>query len=180
MNWLVIDEEYLNYLRKTERRIPISNYGKDKYKPFFGILFETTEFYYVTQVSHAQKRHIKMKNNKDFKKIYNPKDNTLLAVINLNYMFPIPKNMKVLLKYKDIEQHRSFENNFQKSKYINLMKMELKQINKMNLESDGIFIYKNKYSILDKQLADRCIDFKQMEELARQYIKNKNSEELSA
>ena len=34
MNWLVIDEKYLDYLRKTERRIPFSDYGKDKYKPF--------------------------------------------------------------------------------------------------------------------------------------------------
>ena len=57
MNWLVIDEKYLDYLRETENRIPFSDYGKDKYKPFFGILFETEDFYYVTQISHPQRRH---------------------------------------------------------------------------------------------------------------------------
>lgn len=175
MDWLVIDEQYLNYLRKTEKRIPISNYGEDKYKPFFGVLFETEEFYYVTQVSHAQKRHEKMKNNKDFKKIYSPKDNKLLAVINLNYMFPIPKSMKVLLKYRDIEQHRVFKNDAQKSKYINLMKMELKQINQMNLEADGKYIYENKYSQLNRPLANRCIDFKLIENLARRYMECKEN-----
>ena len=32
-NWVVIEEKYLDYLRATERRIPFSNYGSDKYKP---------------------------------------------------------------------------------------------------------------------------------------------------
>lgn len=49
MEWLVIDEKYLDYLRQEDSRIPKSNYGKDKYKPFFGTLFETEEFYYVTR-----------------------------------------------------------------------------------------------------------------------------------
>ena len=83
MDWLVVTEDYLKYLRKEEKRIPLSDYGEKKHKPFFGILFETEDFYYVTQISHAQKRHYKMKNGKDFKKIYSPKDNRLLAVVNL-------------------------------------------------------------------------------------------------
>ena len=29
MDWLVIDEDYLNYLRNVEPRIPRSDYGKD-------------------------------------------------------------------------------------------------------------------------------------------------------
>lgn len=40
--------------------------GSDKYKPFFGVLFETDNLYYVTQVSHPQKRHQKMTQQKDF------------------------------------------------------------------------------------------------------------------
>ena len=32
MDWLVIDEDYLNYLRNVEPRIPRSDYGKDKYR----------------------------------------------------------------------------------------------------------------------------------------------------
>ena len=55
-----------------------------------------------------------MKNGKDFKKLYHPKDNRLLAVVNLNYMFPIPKSLKMILKYKDIEKHRKFESEEEK------------------------------------------------------------------
>ena len=176
MNWLVIDEKYLDYLRKTEPRIPFSDYGKDKYKPFFGVLFETEKFYYVTQISHPQTRHMKMKANQDFKKVYLPDSNRLIAVINLNYMFPIPKSLYQQLEYKDVDKHRTFMNETEKSKYIDLMKTELKIINTMNLEKSSFHIYKNKYEKPDSDLAKRCIDFKQMEKLALQYEQGRKKE----
>lgn len=170
MEWLVIDEKYLNYLRNKESRIPKSDYGNDKYKPFFGVLFETDDFYYVTQVSHPKQKHLTMKANIDFKKIYDIKTNRLIAVINLNYMFPMPKNMYEKLKYKDLDKHRSFKDEKEKSKYIALMKTELKVINTMNLDKFSIKIYHNKYDKPDSSLAKRCIDFKNMEQLALKYI----------
>lgn len=69
-NWVIVDEEYLNYLRKIESRIPLSDYGVEKFKPFFGILFTVDDLVYVTPISHAQPRHYKMKNSLDFYKIY--------------------------------------------------------------------------------------------------------------
>jgi protein AbiQ len=57
MKWINVNEKYLDYLRAVEGRIPRTDYGLDKYKPFFGILFETEDFYYITQVSHPQPRH---------------------------------------------------------------------------------------------------------------------------
>ena len=124
MEWLVIDEKYLNYLRSKESRIPKSDYGNDTQKPFFCILFGTDNFYYVTQVSHPKQKHLTMKENIDFKKIYDIKSNRLIAVINLNYMFPIPKNMYEKLRYKDLDKHRNFKDEIEKSKYIALMKTE--------------------------------------------------------
>lgn len=41
--------------------------------PFFGVLFETEYFYYVTQIVHAQKRHEKIKANLDLKKFITQK-----------------------------------------------------------------------------------------------------------
>ena len=169
MEWLVIDEKYLDYLRNIDSRIPYSDYGINRYKPFFGVLFETEHFYYVTQIAHAQQRHKKIKANLDFKKIYHPKDKSLIAVINLNYMFPIPKHMKHKLEYKDIEFHREFENEQEKSKYIDLMKIELNILNHMNLEKSAKVVYDNKYEIKNEALANRCIDFKKMEDVAIKY-----------
>lgn len=179
MDWLVIDEKYLNYLRDKEKRISISDYGNDKYKPFFGVLFESEDFYYVTQVSHPQPRHLKMKSNEDFKKIYIPDSNRLIAVINLNYMFPIPKCMYEKLQYKDIEKHRSFKDEKEKSKYIGLMKTELKIMNGMNLSKAAMKLYDNKYRKPESDLAKRCIDFKDIEKLALQYIKEQEKKDAA-
>lgn len=57
-NWVIVDEKYLDYLRGFEPRIPHSNYGEAKLKPFFGALFEVDELVYITQVSHPQTRHL--------------------------------------------------------------------------------------------------------------------------
>ena len=54
MKWIHADEKYLDYLRTIERRIPRTDYGSDKYKPFFGILFETDDLYY-TSITSAEK-----------------------------------------------------------------------------------------------------------------------------
>ena len=110
-----------------------------------------------------------MKANEDFKKIFDPKSNRLIAVINLNYMFPIPKTMYNKLQYKDLDKHRTFKNEIEKSKYISLMKTELKVINTMELDKVAIKVYNNKYDKPDSNLAKRCIDFKKMEVLSLQY-----------
>lgn len=173
MEWLVIDEEYLNYLRSYEKRIPRSDYGRDKYKPFFGTLFETEEFYYVSQISHVQERHESMKSNIDFKKIYNPEDNRLLAVINLNYMFPIPKQEKRALRYDEFHLHREFASEDEKSKYIDLLKKELRIMNNLDLEGAAWIVYNNKLTGKNERLAKRSLDFKFMETLAREYVVTK-------
>ena len=95
--------------------------------------------------------------------------NRLIAVVNLNYMFPIPKLLYQELKYKDIEKHRDFVNAEEKSKYIDLMKTEIRIINTMKIEESALKVYENKYKKPDSDLARRCIDFKKMEQLARKY-----------
>ncbi|MBC5746206.1 type III toxin-antitoxin system ToxN/AbiQ family toxin, partial [Lachnospiraceae bacterium MD308] len=96
----------------------------------------------------------------------------LIAVINLNYMFPIPKNIYNKLQYKDLDKHRTFKNEKEKSKYISLMRTELKVINTMDLDKVALKVYNNKYDKPDSDLAKRCIDFKDMEKLALSYKAN--------
>ncbi len=175
MRWINVNEKYLDYLRNVESRIPRTDYGSDKYKPFFGVLFEIDNLYYITQVSHAQTRHYKMKQQKDFFKIYDSKNlNRLIAVVNLNYMFPIPKEQTSEFEKKYIHTYRTFRSEEEKSKYINLLDTELDAINKMNLEEKACAIYKLKYEMPEDRVAKRCIDFKDMERLAKEYGINKN------
>lgn len=170
MKWINVDEKYLDYLRSTESRIPKTDYGSDKYKPFFGVLFEVDDLYYVTQVSHPQKRHRNMKQQKDFYKLFDPDNPThLIAVVNLNYMFPIPKECTSDFKKKEIDNYRTFKSEDAKSKYIDLLDTELRVINSLKLDQKALLIYNLKYNKPDDKVSSRCIDFKAMERLAKLY-----------
>lgn len=170
MKWINVNEPYLDYLRSKESRIPKTDYGDDRYKPFFGILFEQNDLYYITQVSHAQPRHKKMKQQKDFYKIYDPSDYShLLAVINLNYMFPIPKSEVFPFEKSKIDTYRTFKSETEKSKYIDLLDKELAIINSMDFSSKAKKIYNLKYNFPNHQISQRCLDFKEMEKFAKSY-----------
>lgn len=172
MNWINVNEAYLDYLRNVEPRIPRTDYGSDRYKPFFGVLFEVGDLYYVTQVSHPQLRHQNMKNSKDFFKIYDPQNRTrLIAVVNLNYMFPIPKNQTSPFEKKNIHTYRTFASETEKSKYIDLLDSELTAINSMDIGTKAQRLYQLKYDKPTDFVSQRCIDFKAMEVLALKYNK---------
>lgn len=167
MNWIIVNEKYLNYLRNFESRIPYSDYGKNKYKPFFGVLFESHSLLYITQISHAQPRHDKMKQQKDFYKIYDPDQPFhLLAVINLNYMFPIPKSEASLFEKKKIDTYRTFQSASEKSKYIDLLDKELAVINTLDLSSAALEVYRIKYAYPESPIAKRSLDYKELEKCA--------------
>jgi len=38
--WVSVNESYLSILRSIEPRIPFTNYGDNRFKPFFSPLFE--------------------------------------------------------------------------------------------------------------------------------------------
>ena len=176
MDWIIIDEDYLDYLRSKESRIPFSDYGKEKFKPFFGILFEENNLYYVTQISHPQSRHERLKENIDFKKLYNPKNtSSLMAVVNLNYMFPVPKEYFDYLDLGNIEKHRKFNNEREKSKYIDLLNSELKEINKKGIAEDGRKLYELKNNYPEHSISKRCLDYKDLEKVALLYNKKKTT-----
>ena len=173
-NWVVVEEAYLDYLRAAEPRIPFSDYGTDKLKPFFGTLFEVGGLVYVTQVSHPKPRHAKMKNSLDFHKIYVPGETAaqpdrFVAVVNLNYMFPVPKKQVNDLRYQNIEQYRTFAAPAEKGKYIDLLQKELAAINGLGLEAKAEKLYCLKAEHPENWIAQRCLDFQQLEECAKQY-----------
>lgn len=165
MKWYIPDENFLNKLREHEKRIPKTNYGKDHMKPFFGILFERDGLVYITQISHPKERHIKSKENMDFKKIY--KKDKLIGVVNLNYMFPIYKSKLEEVKYDHIEKYRTFKSNDEKNKYIALLKTELKIIKNKNIKETAIKLYNHKINFPDSNISKRCLDFMELENICK-------------
>ena len=116
-----------------------------------------------------------MKQQKDFYKVYDPQNiERLIAVVNLNYMFPIPKGQTTPFEKKNIHSYRTFETEEEKSKYIDLLDRELLSINRMNIGKKAEILYQMKYEKPESVISKRCIDFKVMEDLALNYKKEED------
>ena len=77
-----------------------------------------------------------MVQQKDFYKVYDPRNpQRMIAVINLNYMFPIPKSETSVFEKSKIHTYRTFKTESEKSKYISLLDAELSAINLMDMET---------------------------------------------
>ncbi|MDE7293017.1 MAG: type III toxin-antitoxin system ToxN/AbiQ family toxin [Oscillospiraceae bacterium] len=171
IKWKILDEEYTDFLRNNyEPRIPYTDYGKDKYKPFFGELFRVGRLVYVTQVTSPKPRHYKMKNSLDFQKIYI--DGRLISCVNLNYMFPVPDKELSDLEYSEIDSFVRFASEKDKSKYIRLLQYELQEINKLPIERNAQILYKRKYEKPDDYISKRCFDFLYLEQCAQKWTEN--------
>ena len=174
VTWKIINEAYTDYLRNNfEARIPNTDYGIDKYKPFFGELFRIGNLVYVTQITSAKQRHYKLKESVDFYKIYS--GNKLISCVNLNYMFPVPDTELFDMKYSELDKYVSFSSLEDKSKYIQLLKFELSEINKLSLEESAIDLYNRKYQKPLDKVSLRCFDFKALEIAAKNWINNKSN-----
>lgn len=168
LNWITIDEMYLDHLRNNvDKRIPEVNYGVDHYKPFFGVLFVSDQFAYVTQVSHPQPRHTTMKSGQDFVKVFDGKK--LLCVVNLNYMFPVPNSSINYLNYGDIHSYRTFNSEKEKNDYIALLKKEMTIMQTMGIESKAKNLYKLWHDHPEAPVAQRCLNFSALENECSSY-----------
>jgi len=167
MRWYSIDEGYLTYLRGIEGRIPYIDYGSDKFKPFFGALFEIGDLVYLTQVSSPKPRHNRMGENVDFFKLY--RGTRLVSVVNLNYMFPVPKNMLIKVNYGKIDEFLEFDSEESKSYYIGLLKLELREIKRKDINIKAQELYAFKYVHPEDNVSKRCFDFKMLEVKAVEY-----------
>ncbi|WP_340222033.1 type III toxin-antitoxin system ToxN/AbiQ family toxin [Fusobacterium nucleatum] len=171
MIWCTIDKDYISFLKKYDSRIPNIDYGNNGYKPFFSPLFEKDGLVYVTQISSKKPRHLKMKESIDFVKIFNKTNKNLISVVNLNYMFPVPKSEIIEVKYKNIDNFRTFSSLDEKNKYINLLKYEMKVINNKNIQAQALKVYNSVNT--DSFLKNRSLPFLLLEEKAIEYSKEK-------
>ena len=171
MIWCTINKDYISFLKNYDSRIPNIDYGKNGYKPFFSPLFEKDGLVYVTQISSKKPRHLKMKESIDFVKIFDKTNKKLISVINLNYMFPVPKSEIIEVKYKNIDNFRTFSSLDEKNKYINLLKYEMKVINNKNIQAQALKVYNSVNT--DSFLKNRSLSFLLLEEKAIEYSKEK-------
>lgn len=190
MQWCLINPEYLDFLKKTESRIPNYEYTqlrkdgtyKKLLKPFFAVVLKHNDFVYVAQVNHAQKRHYSIPESKDFIKIFDPVvPKKILCVVNLNYMFPVPASEIKYLKMKDIEEVRDFDSIEEKSNYIKLLNIEMKQMGEKDIPKKASDLYSYIQTNFDSKLKARCFDWDYLENQCSNWTQNQiiKSEEKS-
>ena len=169
INWYIVNKDYIAYLKKYDNRVENVDYNKSL-KPYLGIVLEINEFKYYVPISSPKKKHYQMKQDIDFIKIKNNK-NEILGVLNLNNMVPILDTQIEKLKYSKINEYRDFKTNEEKENYISLLKIELKIINSISdkIRKNANKIYKIRLNNSYSKISKRTCDFKLLEDKAKEY-----------
>ncbi len=92
-----------------------------------------------------------------------------MGVVNLNFMFPVPKELIIEITGANISNYRTFDTEQSKSKYIDLLKQEMAEIIKNNIQICANDLYKLKSDKPDNPISKRCLDFKKLEIEAKNY-----------
>ena len=127
---------------------------------------------YYVPVSSPKVKHYQMANSLDFLRIEDKTKASLYAVLNLNNMIPVPKECISKLRYNEIQKYRAFKSEKERSDYIYLLQNEKLIIDRMadTIKKKAERLYK---SVIEKpysRLAQRCCNFKSLEEALDKYM----------
>jgi len=87
LNLYYVSEEYVDYLRKYDERVP---FNKSKKRPYIGVVYTYKDKNYFAPLSSPKPKHLKMNRKSiDIWKI----DDGKLGIININNMIPCPKEV---------------------------------------------------------------------------------------
>ena len=171
MRWYVADKDFVNYLHSIDEKVEQIEY-KDSFKPYFGIIMNINNYNYYLPVSSPKPwKHSKMSNSKDFLKINDPETGELIAVLNINNMIPIPLQYITMLDYNDVAKYKKFNNDSEKTNYINLLRKELKVIRSMSkkIKENAIYLYEHYKVFPNDRISSRCCNFIKLEESIKSY-----------
>ena len=158
MHFIRIKEDYLDYLKQSETRIPNQDYGENRYKPFYILceLSHDSEVLYVTQITSPKQRHVAMNNSVDFFKLRDP-NGKFIGATNMNYMFPVLPEYIEHLTFNDIKEIVLEDYKVSRLSYYK------KAIEKINLKDKFEKLYTLRYERPDINVSKRCLDFKKLE-----------------
>lgn len=168
----MIDPDYLDYMKQLESKIPNYDYGRDHLKPFYGILFEKDDLCYVSNVNHYKEKHVGMNQSIDFQKIYDLQYGKMIATSSLNYMFPVPREKLVRMDYRCIDDYIDFKDSRARYNRVTLLKKILLALNHSNMQKRAECIYMHKQNHSQSSLSRRCLDFRQLEIAAHEYMQD--------
>ncbi len=156
-----IDKDYINYLKKFEKRVPNTQYATNE-RFFIEIKIKNSKHkYYAPISSFNQKQYTNLlfKNNK----------NEVMGSIRFSYMIPAPKECVKLVDLANKEE-----------KYRNYLSKNIRSLTKINKRTQnfGNFIYNERVKGNDEKLKGHSIDFRAMETLCSDYKKEIKNEKI--
>jgi len=171
LKWYVANKEYITYLKKFDDKVENIDYDT-KLKSYIGILITINDFNYYVPISSTKEKHYNIKEGMDFIKIIH--NDKIIGVLNLNNMVPISDDNVKVLKYKDIEEYRNFNDDKEKKLYISFLSFELDLINDKleKIKKNALKLYNEKTTHPNSNVSKRCCNFKLLEEKCLTYKTN--------
>lgn len=154
-----IDMKYIRNLHHIDDRVfSVSpQTGKDE-RPFLGLILICNEKKYCVPLSKPKKKHIKMRDKIDFKKIVH--NGSLIGVLNFNLMIPVESR-----QIQKIDTHIRKHDNEDTRRKKELLIKELAWCNEhiRDLTNTANVLYQKYISGENFSARKQCIDFKKME-----------------
>ena len=166
--WCRISKKYIKYLKKIEPKIINIRYKGEKIKPLFVPLFLIeNDLVYVGQILTYKKKFDLLEDNFNYIKIYSEKGTEILGKINLNYMFPVPKNELFFIDSFNIKYFVNYKSKNQESEYTQLSERILELINNKTIVDRSKDFY-NK--VINRNVIEKkFFNFKLLEEEAKKW-----------
>lgn len=156
-----VNHQYIDYLSPyVPHLFHNKKSGQQNERKYVGIILQVNGLDYFAPLSSFKAKHKMMSETIDFIKVKN------YAVINLNNMFPVPKSEYISV---DISKEPN-------PKYKALLLAEYRYIKSIQNKicKNALTVYKHKINNGNSTgLAKRCNDFGLLEQLYKEYLKNK-------
>lgn len=157
-----VEEDYIDYLRGIDSRVPANKGGA---RPYVGILFTICGVPYYAPLTSPKPKHLKMSNDLDFIKIAGGQ----YGAINLNNMIPVPSEALIPITI-DEEPDAHYRALLQRQA------IALNGIDAKIMETARklyAMVTNNKVALNKHQSAvkERCCDFLLLESALKQYHK---------
>ena len=154
-----IDMKYIRNLHNIDDRVlSVSpQIGKDE-RPFLGVLVVCNEHKYCVPLSKPKKKHEKMRDKIDFKKIIYQGE--LIGVLNFNLMIPVEDAM---IQKIDTKIHKHDNEDTRKKKRLLLKELEWCNEHSRDLINTANVLYAKYLSGENFSAREQCLDFARME-----------------
>ena len=160
-----IDMKYIRNLHNIDDRVlSVSpQIGKDE-RPFLGVIIVCNEHKYCVPLSKPKKKHERMRDKIDFKKIVY--QGTLIGVLNFNLMIPVDQ-AQIQRIDTTVRKHDNADTRRKKE----LLIKELQWCNEhaRDLTNTANVLYSKYVSGEDFSAREQCLDFKRMEDACSRY-----------